>query len=271
LEEWPEVQQIVLPHRHNASISLVAGISTIAKVYFHYFHSFQSAKPNIRIVVSQLEEKGEGLFPDYLELGWKSSISPFAHLHQIFDEFDSKYNGVISSVDLEQVIKDLGGEAPKVRCRVPNLEASGFNPTEFFALIGDQYNSAWDSVISSPSLRNFCELSNLNEKGFLFIYSIDKRLVDDIFQISEEETAISFIRVLEYTHTLASGKGTLPIAALWTGKVNARGKKVVGVLSGISLIIKVTKKEVLWMSLTLLTFWNILWDFLVVILLYLSN
>lgn len=115
--------------------------------------------------MAQLDETTkEGLFPDLLELGWKSAMSPSAHLHRIFDEFDKKYNGVISAADLERVVNDLGGEIPKVTCQVP-MGSEGLNLTEFLTLVTDQYSVASPVAILAPPLKTFCDLSNLHRQG----------------------------------------------------------------------------------------------------------
>lgn len=57
-------------------------------------------------------------------------------------------------------------------------------------------------------------------------------LVDDIVTVDDKEVARAMFLLLERAKTLAEGAGAAPVAALVEGKVEAKGKKVVAIVSG---------------------------------------
>jgi len=65
-----------------------------------------------------------------------------------------------------------------------------------------------------------------------FTFSIIRDLVDDVVLVDDEEIAEAMFLLLERNKTLAEGAGAAPLAALLTGKVKAKGRRVVAVISG---------------------------------------
>jgi len=63
-------------------------------------------------------------------------------------------------------------------------------------------------------------------------FRIISELVDDIVTVSEDEIAQAMYLLLERNKILAEGAGAAGLAALLSGKINVRGKKVVTIISG---------------------------------------
>jgi threonine dehydratase len=63
-------------------------------------------------------------------------------------------------------------------------------------------------------------------------FEIIQRVVDDVVSVSDEEICQAIVLLLERAKLLVEGAGAVSLAALLSGKVEARGQKVVCVLSG---------------------------------------
>jgi len=72
----------------------------------------------------------------------------------------------------------------------------------------------------------------LTKKPGNLTFNIVSELVDDIVTVTEDEIAMSMVLLMERAKTIAEGAGATPVAALLSGKINVKGKKVVTVISG---------------------------------------
>jgi len=63
-------------------------------------------------------------------------------------------------------------------------------------------------------------------------YKLVSELVDDIVTVSDDEIAHAILMLLERSKTVAEGAGAAGLAALLSGKIDVRGKKVVTIISG---------------------------------------
>lgn len=83
-------------------------------------------------------------------------------------------------------------------------------------------------VAPGPTLAEALAVSALGELALPIILNY----VDDLVTVDEEEIAQAMALLLERSKLLAEGAGAVPLAALLGGKVQARGQKVVLVISG---------------------------------------
>ncbi|MCP8323494.1 MAG: threonine ammonia-lyase [Candidatus Methylarchaceae archaeon HK02M2] len=60
----------------------------------------------------------------------------------------------------------------------------------------------------------------------------EKRLVDDLVVVSDDEIALAMFRLLERSKTLVEGAGAASLAAILSEKIDVKGKNVVAVISG---------------------------------------
>lgn len=72
----------------------------------------------------------------------------------------------------------------------------------------------------------------LTKKPGNLTFSIVSELVDDVITVTEDEIAMSMVLLMERAKTIAEGAGAASVAALLSGKINVKGKKVVTVISG---------------------------------------
>lgn len=55
-------------------------------------------------------------------------------------------------------------------------------------------------------------------------------MIDDVVVVSEDQAVQSFIKCLEYTHTLTNGKGSIALAGLFSGKIQVKKDENLAVL-----------------------------------------
>jgi threonine dehydratase len=72
----------------------------------------------------------------------------------------------------------------------------------------------------------------LTKKPGDLTFSIVSELVDDVITVTEDEIAMSMVLLMERAKTIAEGAGAASVAALVSGKIDVKGKKVVAVISG---------------------------------------
>ncbi|MCP8305518.1 MAG: threonine ammonia-lyase, partial [archaeon] len=60
----------------------------------------------------------------------------------------------------------------------------------------------------------------------------ERRFVDDLVVVSDDEIAMAMFRLLERSKTLVEGAGATSLAAILSKKIDVKGKKVVAVISG---------------------------------------
>ena len=81
---------------------------------------------------------------------------------------------------------------------------------------------------------------------------IIKELVDDIITVNDDEISRAIFLLLERGKTLAEGAGAVSLAGLLSGKIDAKGKKVVCVISGgnidFTLLTKIISRELVRMQ-----------------------
>ena len=63
-------------------------------------------------------------------------------------------------------------------------------------------------------------------------FTIASEILDDIVTVSEDEIAISMTLLMERAKTVAEGAGAASVAALISGKINVKGRKVAAIVSG---------------------------------------
>jgi hypothetical protein len=166
-----------------------------------------------------VEFERQGLFPDWTELGWKSRILPEADPFYVFDNLDATNTGVVTKKDLQDFLLSISNSPLEVLLSQDALHYSAFS-----SQLNKQYIKYWRAFLNSnPKLKAFCALKNLKSNKF----------VDSVVTVSEDEAAFAFLQLLQYTHTIANGKGVLPFAALWSEKIQCKGEKIAILISGI--------------------------------------
>ncbi|MEM2305805.1 MAG: threonine ammonia-lyase [Candidatus Methanomethylicia archaeon] len=63
-------------------------------------------------------------------------------------------------------------------------------------------------------------------------FTIASEVIDDVVTVSEDEIAMSMTLLMERAKTIAEGAGAASVAALISGKINVKDRKVVAIISG---------------------------------------
>ncbi len=72
----------------------------------------------------------------------------------------------------------------------------------------------------------------LTKKPGNLTFNIVSELVDNIITVTEDEIAMGMVLLMERAKTIAEGAGAASVAALLSGKIDVKSKKVVAVISG---------------------------------------
>ncbi|EFA82169.1 threonine ammonia-lyase [Heterostelium album PN500] len=224
MEKSEDRETIVIPLRlYTVGWSYVSGLSLYLKMI----------KPQMKVIVCQMTEDlygmdGEGkefnrqsLFPDRIEIGWLALIHDKSDLTNVFDAFDARDQGKFTPDDVITMLVSMGGDASRNPCRPSK---SSFSQTEFVNEVITQTLSGMNTKekISQQFLKQF-SLENLKEK----------KLVDQVVPVTEDQAAIAFIKCLEYTHTMTNGKGSIALGGMFSGNIKLKqNEKIVVLLSG---------------------------------------
>ncbi|PRP80137.1 threonine ammonia-lyase [Planoprotostelium fungivorum] len=185
LKDQPDTDIILLPLR-NPPLDCLS--ITAVSVYM------KRVRPSVQTILSK-SDKVESLFPDVMNIRWRTNIVPNANLPSLFNLLDEDY-------DIVDDIQDM-------------------NTSQWVTRVIREYTLHYSSM--PKSIYNLSSLSNL----------LNRKYVDQVIEITEDEAAISFMRCLEYTHTQTDGRGALVFAALWHRKIiTTPHDKIVGVLTG---------------------------------------
>ncbi len=103
-------------------------------------------------------------------------------------------------------------------------------------------------IITLPGVKSLADGISVKTIGNLNFEYI-KNYVDEIVTVSEDDIAQAIYILLERGKLMAEGAGAVSLAALLSGKVNYRGKKVVSLISGgnvdIAMVSKIIDRQLI--------------------------
>ncbi|KYR00103.1 threonine ammonia-lyase [Tieghemostelium lacteum] len=218
-------ETVIIPLRiYQVGWTYVSGISMYYKL----------VQPKIRVIVVQMTEdlvgkdtegnefSRQSLFPDRLELGWLALIHDQSDLTNVFDSFDSRNQGKFNKDDLENVLWNIGGDKSRNIAVMP--PKSSLSQTEFVHEFINQH-----TFCIGQCDRRFSYFS----KQFSLENLLKHEVVDTLVTVTEDQSALAFIKCMEYTHTLTNGKGAIALGGLLSGKILMKpDEKVVVMISG---------------------------------------
>eukprot|EP01117_Protostelium_nocturnum_P011821 TRINITY_DN430_c1_g1_i2.p1 TRINITY_DN430_c1_g1~~TRINITY_DN430_c1_g1_i2.p1 ORF type:complete len:966 (-),score=166.34 TRINITY_DN430_c1_g1_i2:23-2920(-) len=211
IETQENTETLIIPSRlFTIGSLLVGGVSIFVK----------KVKPATKIILARLtEEENQGLFPDILQVGWKSNVHKDATLHTFFEHLDANNDGLVDNLDTKAFIREIFGQNWEFQEEERVLGFADFN-----GIVTEEYKKAWEEMpICGSQLTKYLSEESLIKQNFL----------DQVVSITETEAGIAFMRCLEYTHTQADGRGVLSVAALWNKKLGLDNQQnVVGLISG---------------------------------------
>ena len=148
--------------------------------------------------------------------------------------------------DVEAVIVPVGGgglisgisyaiKSLNPNCKVYGVEATGADSM--------CKSMAEHSRCSLSSVRTFADGIAVKNPGEI-TYEMCNQYVDDIFTVSDDETATAILTLMEQQKLVAEGAGAVAIAAAMFDKIPLRGKKTVAILSGGNIDVSILSRVI---------------------------
>ncbi|GAM27661.1 hypothetical protein SAMD00019534_108370, partial [Acytostelium subglobosum LB1] len=224
MEQSPDRQTIVIPLRlYTIGWSYVSSIPLYLKMKNRDFKVIvcQMTEDLYGMDVEGREFNRQSLFPDRMEIGWLALIHDQSDLTNVFDAFDARNQGKFTPADITQLLQVMGGDANK---NTVMSQKTSYSKTEFV------------NEVITISLSNTI-LKEKESSYFLAQFSLDnlqdKKIIDQLLPVTEDQAAIAFIKCLEYTHTLTSGKGSISLGGMLSGNIPfKKDEKFVVLISG---------------------------------------
>jgi len=162
-------------------------------------------------------------------------IHPFDDLHIIAGQGSIAVEILQDLQDVDIVVVQIGGGG-----LISGIAAVAKN------VLGDQVKVIGVEPEAAPKMKASIEAGRIVEidakpsiaDGLLtrkpgeLTYELVSELVDDIVTVSDDEIAHAILMLLERSKTVAEGAGAAGLAALLSGKIDVKGKKVVTIISG---------------------------------------
>jgi threonine dehydratase len=120
-------------------------------------------------------------------------------------------------------------------CRVYGVQADGADGMER-SLRGKRY-------CCLESVSTFADGIAVKNPGRL-TYDLCLRYVDDVVTVSDDETATAILTLMEQQKLVAEGAGAVAVAAVMSGRLPLRGKKVCAVVSGGNIDVNILSRVI---------------------------
>lgn len=106
-------------------------------------------------------------------------------------------------------------------------------------------------IVTLPGAKSLADGISVRTPGDI-AFSYISKYVDEVVTVSEEEIAYGIFSLIETSKLIAEGAGAAPIAAMLSGKINEKGKKVVALVSGgnidVAMISKIIDRELIFLG-----------------------
>jgi threonine dehydratase len=136
--------------------------------------------------------------------------------------------------EVETIIVPIGGGglisgiSTIVKKRKPHVKIIGVESAHASSTLAALKRGKIVEIKIRPSLADGMALRRVGEIPF----SIIRRKVDEVVAVREDEIAAAILMLMERKRVVAEGAGATPLAALLSGRVKMKGKRIVLVISG---------------------------------------
>lgn len=164
-----------------------------------------------------------------------TEIPPYDHPNVIAGQASLAVDFLDKLGEIDMIICPIGGGglisgiATYAKALDPNIQIIGVQAENFPAM---KKSFKAGKIVSYakgiPTLADGCAVKTPGTITF----DIIKEKVDKIVTVSEAEIACAIDFLLEKSKVVSEGAGAMPTAAIMSGKVNVKGKKVVAIVSG---------------------------------------
>lgn len=164
-----------------------------------------------------------------------TEIPPYDHPHVIAGQATIAIEILEKQPDIDMFIVPIGGGglisgiATYVKMLNPKIEVIGVQAENFPAMKKSFDSKKLTSYCKGvPTLADGCAVKTPGSITF----DIIKNKVDKIVTVTEDEIALAISLLLEKGKIVSEGAGAMPTAAIMSGKVDVKGRKVAALISG---------------------------------------
>jgi len=122
----------------------------------------------------------------------------------------------------------LAGVAAVVKHINPRVKVIGVQAANADAMVRSFKEG---KLVTLPKIGTIADGIAVKKPGDI-TFNLIKKYADDIVTVTDDEIASTIIELIERTKQIVEPAGATPLAAVLNGKINARGKNVVCVMSG---------------------------------------
>ena len=136
--------------------------------------------------------------------------------------------------DVDAVIVPVGGAGLlagvgiAVKARKPAVQVIGVEPRRAASFAEALRNGAPKRIVMDPTLADGLAVPEVGARAF----ALARPVVDRLVAVDEDLISLAILRLVEMQHGVVEGAGASPLAALLSGELQLRGKKVVLLLCG---------------------------------------
>lgn len=171
-------------------------------------------------------------------------------LHPFDDEYVIAGQGTIGleiledMADIDTVLVPIGGGgilagiATAVKSINPNIKVIGVESENAASMTEALKRGECCEVCSKPTIADGIAVRKVGCKTL----SLVKEYVDEVVTVSEIEIADAILFLMEKGKVVAEGAGATPVAAILSGKVDCKGRKVCAVISGGNIDINLVER-----------------------------
>ena len=136
--------------------------------------------------------------------------------------------------DVDAVIVPVGGAGLlagvgiAIKARKPSVQVIGVEPRRAASFAEALRTGAPKRIAMDPTLADGLAVPEVGARAF----ALARTVVDGIVTVDEDLISLAILRLVEMQHGVVEGAGASPLAALLSGELKLRGKKVVLLLCG---------------------------------------
>ena len=136
--------------------------------------------------------------------------------------------------DVDAVIVPVGGAGLlagvgiAIKARKPSVQVIGVEPRRAASFAEALRSGAPKRITMDPTLADGLAVPEVGARAF----ALARPVVDGLVTVDEDLISLAILRLVEMQHGVVEGAGASPLAALLSGELKLRGKKVVLLLCG---------------------------------------
>ena len=171
-------------------------------------------------------------------------LHPFDDEHVIAGQGTIGLEILEDAIDIDTVLVPIGGGgilagiATAIKSINPNVRVIGVESENAASMTAALKAGECCEVCAKPTIADGIAVKKVGCKTLELV----KKYVDEVITVSEAEIAEAILFLLERSKVVAEGAGATPLAAILSGKIKCKGRKVCAVVSGGNIDINLVER-----------------------------